>query len=101
MGSVNPLFILPGAMHARSAAIASGLQNSFTLGSGQFCTKPGLVFIPQGADSESFVESLKAGVQGMPPQTMLTSNIAGKYAAAVLGAHAEKRRRSSGARSAG
>src|SRR5271170_3464634 len=46
MGSVNPLFILPGAMRARASAIASGLQASFTLGSGQFCTKPGLVFIP-------------------------------------------------------
>ena len=47
MGSVNPLFVLPGAMRTRSATIASGLQNSFTLGSGQFCTKPGLVFIPE------------------------------------------------------
>jgi 2,5-dioxopentanoate dehydrogenase len=85
MGSVNPLFILPGAMHTRSAAIATGLQNSFTLGSGQFCTKPGLVFIPQGADSDSFAESLKTGVAAMAPQTMLAGNIGKKYAAAVLG----------------
>jgi len=90
MGSVNPLFILPGAMHTRSAAIASGLQNSFTLGSGQFCTKPGLVFIPESAESESFVESLKAGVQGMPPQTMLTTSIANKYASALLERAEEK-----------
>jgi 2,5-dioxopentanoate dehydrogenase len=85
MGSVNPLFILPGAMHARSAAIASGLQNSFTLGSGQFCTKPGLVFIPEGSDGDSFTELLKTGVEGLPPQTMLARNIGEKYAAAVLG----------------
>jgi 2,5-dioxopentanoate dehydrogenase len=84
MGSVNPLFILPGAMHTRSTAIATGLQNSFTLGSGQFCTKPGLVFIPQGAESDSFVESLKTGVAAMAPQTMLARNIGEKYAAAVL-----------------
>jgi len=84
MGSVNPLFILPGAMHTRSAAIATGLQNSFTLGSGQFCTKPGLVFIPEGAEGDSFAESLKAGVAATAPQTMLAANIAGKYAAAVL-----------------
>jgi alpha-ketoglutaric semialdehyde dehydrogenase len=83
MGSVNPLFILPGAMHTRSAAIASGLQNSFTLGAGQFCTKPGLVFIPEGAESESFTESLKIGVTAMTPQTMLARNIGEKYAAAV------------------
>ena len=84
MGSVNPLFILPGAMHARSAAIASGLQNSFTLGSGQFCTKPGLVFIPEGSDGDSFTELLKTGVEVLPPQTMLARNIGEKYAAAVL-----------------
>ena len=84
MGSVNPLFILPGAMHTRSAAIASGLQNSFTLGSGQFCTKPGLVFIPEGSDGDSFTQLLKTGVEGLPAQTMLASNIGEKYAAAVL-----------------
>ena len=83
MGSVNPLFVLPGAMRTRSAAIASGLQNSFTLGSGQFCTKPGLVFIPECAESESFTKLLTTGVQGLPPQTMLAGNIAEKYASAM------------------
>jgi NADP-dependent aldehyde dehydrogenase len=84
MGSVNPLFILPGAMRARFAVIAAGLQTSFTLGSGQFCTKPGLVFLPKSAESESFVQTLKAGVEAMPPQTMLAAGIAKKYAAALL-----------------
>lgn len=41
MGSTNPLFILSGAMRERSAQIAQGLQASFTLGYGQFSTKPG------------------------------------------------------------
>jgi alpha-ketoglutaric semialdehyde dehydrogenase len=77
------LFVLPGAMRSRSAAIASGLQNSFTLGSGQFCTKPGLVFIPECVESESFTESLKTGVQGMQPQTMLAGSIAKKYASTL------------------
>ncbi len=90
MGSVNPLFVLPGAMRSRSAAIANGLQNSFTLGSGQFCTKPGLVFIPDSAESDSFTQSLKTGVDSMQPQTMLASSIAGKYASAVQGRAKEK-----------
>ena len=90
MGSVNPLFVLPGAMRTRSTAIASGLQNSFTLGSGQFCTKPGLVFIPECAESESFTELLEAGVEGLPPQTMLASSIAAKYAAALQARTGEK-----------
>jgi len=83
MGSVNPLFVLPGAMRARSGEIANGLQASFTLGSGQMCTKPGLVFIPPIAESESFAALMQSGVEAMQPQTMLTSGIAGKYARAV------------------
>ena len=83
MGSVNPVFVLPGAMRARTAAIASGLLNSFTLGSGQFCTKPGLVFLPEVAESKAFRETLQEGVRGMQPQVMLTRNIADKYEAAV------------------
>jgi len=91
MGSVNPLFILPGAMRARASAIASGLQASFTLGSGQFCTKPGLVFIPDGTESEPFRAVLQTGVQGLQPQTMLTKGIAGKYASALQARAAQKK----------
>lgn len=83
MGSVNPLFVLPGAMRTRGSAIATGLQGSFTLGSGQFCTKPGLVFLPAGPESETFTAALQAGVQAMQPQTMLAPNIAEKYASAL------------------
>jgi 2,5-dioxopentanoate dehydrogenase len=82
MGSTNPLFILPGAMRERAATLAQGLQASFTLGSGQFCTKPGLVFMPDSGNSE-FLETLSAGVESLSPQTMLTSGIAGRYASAI------------------
>src|SRR5271170_5179524 len=50
MSSTNPVFILPEALQERAAGIASGLHASFTLGAGQFCTKPGMVFLPEGAD---------------------------------------------------
>src|ERR1017187_1318998 len=83
MGSVNPLFVLPGAMKARTSAIAGGLLASFTMGSGQFCTKPGMVFVPQSPETETFSDALKDGVLRMQPQTMLTKGIAGKYASAV------------------
>ncbi len=82
MGSTNPLFILPGAMRERSAALAQGLQGSFTLGSGQFCTKPGVVFVPNGR-SESFVETLRSGVSALGQHGMLTSQIAAKYGKAI------------------
>ena len=58
MSSLNPLVILPAALRARGAAIAQGLLASFTLGVGQFCTKPGLVFVPQGADADQFMTAL-------------------------------------------
>jgi 2,5-dioxopentanoate dehydrogenase len=82
MGSTNPLFILSGAMQERGAKIAHGLQASFTVGSGQFCTKPGLVFVPQH-QSTSFEQELQQGVSKMEPFGMLTHGIASKYTQAV------------------
>ena len=83
MGSVNPVFVLPGAMAARGEKIAAGLLNSFTLGSGQFCTKPGLVFVPGTDTSTPFVAALKDGVAQMKPQTMLNPGIASKFQASI------------------
>lgn len=82
MGSTNPLFILPGALAERAAALAQGLQTSFTLGSGQFCTKPGLVFLPnRGADA--FIDKLRSGVSALGSHGMLTPRIAARYNEAV------------------
>jgi 2,5-dioxopentanoate dehydrogenase len=90
MGSVNPLFILPGAMQARASEIARGLQASFTLGSGQFCTKPGLVFVPKIEESESFAAEIQQRVRETQPQIMLTKGIADKYSSAVLARASKK-----------
>ena len=48
MSSVNPIFILPGALAERSEALGNELYNSCALGAGQFCTNPGLTIIPAG-----------------------------------------------------
>jgi 2,5-dioxopentanoate dehydrogenase len=90
MGSVNPLFVLPGAMKARASEIARGLQASFTLGSGQFCTKPGLVFVPKVAETESFAAEIQQRVREMAPQVMLTRGIADKYSSALQERSAQK-----------
>jgi NADP-dependent aldehyde dehydrogenase len=47
LGSVNPCVVLPGAALARPAGIATGYVGSLTLGTGQFCTNPGLLFVPE------------------------------------------------------
>lgn len=82
MGSANPVFILPGAMRERGAQIAQGLQSSFTMGSGQFCTKPGIVFVPN-LDSVAFTDTLRSGVGELGQHGMLTHGIAAKYNSAV------------------
>ena len=58
MSSLNPIFILSGALRERGTKIAEGLKNSVTLGGGQFCTKPGLVFGLQTAGFDQFQKTL-------------------------------------------
>ena len=48
LGSINPTFVTDAAVRARGAEIAEGFIGSYTLGVGQFCTKPGLLFLPTG-----------------------------------------------------
>jgi len=83
MGSANPVFILPGALHERGEAIAAGLYTSFTMGAGQFCTKPGLVFLPQGADAKSFSAKVRGLVSASTPFHLLTGNISSAYSSAI------------------
>jgi 2,5-dioxopentanoate dehydrogenase len=79
MGSSNPVFILPRAMAARGKEIASELHASFTLGSGQFCTKPGLVFLPQQDCSVNFLPEFQDKVAHSSKFTLLTSGIRNSY----------------------
>src|SRR5579883_554973 len=78
MSSTNPVFILPGALH-QYEKIAADLTASYTLGAGQFCTKPGLVFLPSLEASAAFIEELKKRAASLPAFTMLTSGIAAQY----------------------
>jgi NADP-dependent aldehyde dehydrogenase len=75
MSSLNPLFILPGALRERGAQIAEGLKNSVTLGVGQFCTKPGLIFGLGGTEFESFAETFSEAIRNSRPATMLHPGI--------------------------
>jgi NADP-dependent aldehyde dehydrogenase len=75
MGSTNPVFILPGAMHERTEALAQGLTGSVTMGVGQFCTNPGLVVALQSEASEQFLTTATAAFAGTNAGTMLTPAI--------------------------
>lgn len=80
MSSVNPVFLLPGAMRSGAEALAQNLFNSFTLGAGQFCTKPGIVFWVEEPEAETFFAKLTSLVAEAPPFTLLTAGIARDYA---------------------
>lgn len=83
MSSVNPVFLLPGALSEREEEIATGLHASVTLGAGQFCTNPGLVFLPE--NSADFINKLAEKMTATPPFVMLTSRIRGAYCEGVSG----------------
>ena len=75
MGSVNPIFLLPGALEARAEEIAAGYIQSLTLGVGQFCTNPGLVLGIDGAGMSRLVDAAAAAARKIPPATMLHAGI--------------------------
>ncbi|MFV0490670.1 MAG: aldehyde dehydrogenase (NADP(+)), partial [Pseudorhodobacter sp.] len=79
LGSVNPNFLLPGALSARGEAIANGWVGSLTMGAGQFCTNPGIMVLPDGAEADNFVATARAALEKVGPQTMLTDGIAQAY----------------------
>ena len=83
MSSTNPAFILPGALRERAENIAAGLHASFTMGAGQFCNKPGMVFLPQGSDAEAFAEKLQQLVSAMAPFHLLTKTIHSSFESAT------------------
>jgi NADP-dependent aldehyde dehydrogenase len=72
LGSLNPVFVTSAAVAARGQAIVEGYVGSFTLGTGQFCTKPGLLFLPEGHGLE---ERLVGAVRGTAPAGMLNERI--------------------------
>jgi NADP-dependent aldehyde dehydrogenase len=72
LGSVNPVFVTPSAVAARGAEIAQGYVGSFTLGVGQFCTNPGLLFLPAGHGLEA---ALTDAVSSVSSGRMLTPNV--------------------------
>lgn len=80
MSSVNPVVVLPGALtDGDAAALAAGFVGSLTLGAGQFCTNPGLIFLPAGEAGDRFLYEASALVSEATGQLMLTPEIADAY----------------------
>ncbi|MDR6904924.1 NADP-dependent aldehyde dehydrogenase [Agromyces sp. 3263] len=82
LSAVNPVLITAAAIDARAVELAAGLAASFTLGVGQFCTNPGVVFVPAGSGFASRVAAA-VGQPGAVP--MLTDGIAAAFADGLAG----------------
>lgn len=73
MGSVNPVFFLPGILAEKGQELATQFLQSVTLGVGQFCTNPGL-FLTFG-NAREFITRLQENITGIQPGHMLTNGI--------------------------
>lgn len=80
LGSLNPVFVTQAAIDARGNDIATGYVGSFTLGVGQFCTKPGLLFLPAG---HGLQDQLVAAVDGIAQAPMLNDRIASGFSSGL------------------
>ncbi len=91
MSSINPVFLLDGALAESAAELGTAFVGSLTMGSGQFCTNPGLVIAVDGPLLDAFVASARQALEGAAATPMLTPNIAAAYGDGVtaLGAEAE------------
>ncbi|WP_312485488.1 aldehyde dehydrogenase (NADP(+)) [Massilia timonae] len=83
MSSINPVYLLPGALAAGGAKLAGAFVDSLTLGVGQFCTNPGLVIGLAGPQLDAFRDAAAAALQLKPAGTMLTAGIHQAYDNAI------------------
>lgn len=81
MGSVNPVVILPEALYKNGKNLAKTYAGSITLGTGQFCTNPGLLLGIKSAELTAFIQNLGKEILQIQPSVMLHPTIIGAYKA--------------------
>jgi 2,5-dioxopentanoate dehydrogenase len=79
MGSLNPVFILPGAIRERSEEIARGYVEAINLFAGQMCTKPGALVLIDGPGVDTFLSTVEEATRAQPPIAMLNKGIRENY----------------------
>ncbi|KOY58630.1 aldehyde dehydrogenase (NADP(+)) [Streptomyces sp. XY332] len=83
LGSLNPVVVTPAAAAERAEEIAAGLAGSVTLGVGQFCVKPGLVLVPEGADGDRFTSALTKALGETEPGVLLDHRMRENFVSGV------------------
>lgn len=90
MSSINPVFLLPGKIKEEAAAVAQQYAASVTLGTGQFCTNPGLLIGIDNHDLQAFAAALATAMVQMAPGDMLHAGIYKNYVEARANALAQE-----------
>ena len=75
LSSINPVYILTGALRERSEEIAEEFATSCLMGVGQFCTNPGIVVLVAGKETEQFIDSVSSKFSEAPVGTLLTGSV--------------------------
>ncbi|WP_266157734.1 aldehyde dehydrogenase family protein [Dyella silvatica] len=75
LSSVNPVFLLPGVLAERAASLAQEFFASCTMGSGQFCTSPGIVVVPAGAAGDAFVDAASKHFAAAAPNVLFSGAV--------------------------
>jgi 2,5-dioxopentanoate dehydrogenase len=83
LSSVNPVVILPGALEERLDDMAGQFTSSCLMGTGQFCTNPGLVILVAGDATEQFLEAVVVRFKSAPAGTLLSAGVAKSLAQGI------------------
>ena len=75
LSSINPVVILPGALNERGDDIAQELVVSGLMGTGQFCTNPGVVLLVAGESTDRFIESISSKYSEAPAGVLLSQGV--------------------------
>jgi NADP-dependent aldehyde dehydrogenase len=77
LGSLNPVVVLPDAAARDTERIATGYAASLTMGTGQFCTNPGVLFVP---DEGALLDRIAGAIAATSGGPMLTARMRDAYA---------------------
>lgn len=83
LSSVNPVVITPNALAERQEEIVNEFITSVLMGTGQFCTNPGLVLLIKDEKSDAFVQSVKERFATAAAGTLLSPGVASSLAANI------------------
>ena len=75
LSSINPIFILPEALTERSAEIAEDFKGSCLMGTGQFCTNPGMVVLKSGESADAFIQQVVQKFEDAPAGILLSEGV--------------------------